>query len=72
MTEDQTKSGGKKRTIIAYGIIQLSATVVSALSLIVISAGIMKIAKPFYDCVEKASTKENIVSPVRYCNGGKK
>tara|TARA_B100001250_G_scaffold404870_1_gene421453 strand:+ start:1400 stop:1639 length:240 start_codon:yes stop_codon:yes gene_type:complete len=79
MTEDNNKGkkncGGKGKTMLAYGIIQLGSSFVSAIALAAIAFGffsIKKEAKFFNECVEevKASGKSTSVA-VRYCNGGK-
>ena len=66
--------GGKKKAMLAYGIIQISATVVSALSLATIALGFCAVkqeSKAFSGCVEEviADGKTN-AQAVRFCNGG--
>ena len=66
--------GGKKNAMLAYGIIQISATVVSAISLAAIAFGFCAVkqeSKAFNGCVEEitADGKTN-AQAVRFCNGG--
>ena len=77
MTEENTsKQGckGKKKSMLAYGIIQLSATVVSAIALVAISCGlhaVKKESKLFSGCVAEVTSEGKTSSEaVRYCNGG--
>ena len=66
--------GGKKKAMLAYGVIQISATVVSALSLAAIALGLCAVkqeSKAFNSCVsEVTSTGLSTGEAVRYCNGG--
>jgi hypothetical protein len=69
-----TSCGGKKKAMLAYGVIQISATVVSAISLAAIALGLCAIkeeSKAFSGCVADvvAEGKSNAAA-VRYCNGG--
>ena len=74
-TSSKKKScGGKKNAMLAYGIIQISATVVSAISLAAIAFGFCAVkqeSKAFNGCVEEviADGKTN-AQAVRLCNGG--
>ena len=74
-TSSKKKScGGKKNAMLAYGIIQISATVVSAISLAAIAFGFCAVkqeSKAFNGCVEEviADGKTN-AQAVRFCNGG--
>ena len=65
---------GKKKAMLAYGIVQISATVVSAISLAAIALGFCAVkqeSRTFNDCVEAviADGKTNALA-VRFCNGG--
>ncbi len=64
----------KNKAMIAYGIIQISATIISALSLFSIAIGLCSIkteSKLFNDCVkERAQIGEGNANAVRFCNGG--
>ena len=73
-TSNQQKCGGKKKAMLAYGVIQISATVVSAISLAAIAVGLCAVkqeSKLFNGCVETvvAEGRSN-AEAVRYCNGG--
>ena len=80
MTEENTtkktsnKCGGKNKAMLAYGVIQISATVVSAISLAAIALGFYSVeqeSKAFNGCVQEviAEGKTNAAA-VRFCNGG--
>ena len=77
MSEDTSSKkdcGSKKKAMMAYGVIQISATVVSAISLAAIALGLCSIkqeSKAFNTCVDEviAEGKTNAAA-VRYCNGG--
>tara|TARA_B100001741_G_C16215083_1_gene442111 strand:+ start:112 stop:351 length:240 start_codon:yes stop_codon:yes gene_type:complete len=77
MSEDNSSKkdcGSKKKAMLAYGVIQISATVVSAISLAAIALGLCSIkqeSKAFNTCVDEviAEGKTNAAA-VRYCNGG--
>lgn len=77
MTEENASTqncGGKKKAMLAYGLVQISATVISAVSLAVIALGFCSVkqeSKVFNGCVEEviAEGKTN-AQAVRYCNGG--
>ena len=77
MSEDTSSKkdcGSKKKAMLAYGVIQISATVVSAISLAAIALGLCSIkqeSKTFNTCVDEviAEGKTNAAA-VRYCNGG--
>jgi hypothetical protein len=60
--------------MLAYGIIQISATVVSAISLAAIALGLCSIkqeSKAFNGCVEELiSGGKSNAEAVRFCNGG--
>ena len=73
-TTNQQSCGGKKRAMLAYGVIQISATVVSALSLAAIAIGLCSVkqeSKLFNGCVETVVAEGKSQSEaVRFCNGG--
>ena len=74
-TSSQSKDcGGKKKAMFVYGVIQISATVLSAISLAAIALGFCAVkqeSKVFNGCVEEviAEGKTN-AQAVRFCNGG--
>ena len=65
---------GKGKAMLAYGIIQLGSSFVSALALVAISLGfcsLKKESKFFNACVEEiVSTGSGKADAVRFCNGG--
>tara|TARA_Y100001968_G_C18985060_1_gene538675 strand:- start:202 stop:441 length:240 start_codon:yes stop_codon:yes gene_type:complete len=72
---DKKKCSGKGKAMFAYGIIQLSTNVVSAIALTAIALSLCSVkqeSKVFNDCVEEleAAGKSSFDS-VRFCNGGK-
>ena len=72
--ETSNKCGGKKKAMLAYGVIQISATVVSAISLAAIAFGLCAVkqeSKAFNGCVQEviAGGKTNSEA-VRFCYGG--
>ena len=76
MTEE-SKSASKKcksKTMLAYGIIQLGSSVLSAVALVAIALSFCSVKKEalvFNDCVQEAKESGMKVSKaVRYCNGG--
>ncbi len=78
MTEEKTTNkkncGSKGKVMFAYGFIQLSTSITSAIALAVIALGVFSIkkeAKVFNTCVAEvqASGKSSSFA-VRYCNGG--
>ncbi len=73
-SSNQQSCGGKKRAMLAYGVIQISATVVSALSLAAIAIGLCSVkqeSKLFNGCVETVVAEGKSQSEaVRFCNGG--
>ena len=73
-SSNQQSCGGKKRAMLAYGVIQISATVVSAVSLAAIAIGLCAVkqeSKLFNGCVETVVAEGRSQSEaVRYCNGG--
>ena len=61
--------------MLAYGVTQITATVVSAISLAAIAVGLCAVkqeSKAFNGCVEEvmAAGRSN-AEAVRYCNGGR-
>ena len=66
--------GGKKKAMLAYGVIQISATVVSAIALAAIALSLCLLKQQrnaFNECVaEVISQGENNSQAVRHCNGG--
>ena len=77
MSEDKKNSkncGGKSKAMLAYGVIQLGSTVVSAVALAAIAFGfcsVKKEAKFYNECVEEIkATGSPTADSVRFCNGG--
>ena len=77
MSEDKKDSkncGGKSKAMLAYGVIQLGSTVVSAVALAAIAFGfcsVKKEAKFHNECVEEMkATGSPTADSVRFCNGG--
>ena len=66
--------GGKKKAMMAYGVVQISATVVSAISLAAIALSLCPLkqqSSAFNGCVtEMIAQGESNVQAVRHCNGG--
>ena len=66
--------GGKKKAMLAYGVVQISASVVSAIALAAIALSLCPLkqqSKAFNDCVaEIMSQGETNSQAVRHCNGG--
>ena len=60
--------------MLADGLIQISATVVSAISLVAIALGLCSLeqeSKAFYGCVDEVIAEgKTKAAAVRYCNGG--
>ena len=72
--ETSNKCGGKNKAMLAYGVVQISATVVSTISLAAIALGLCAVkqeSKAFNGCVQEviAEGKTNSAA-VRFCNGG--
>ena len=61
--------------MLAYGVTQVTATVVSAISLAAIAVGLCSVkqeSKAFNGCVEEiAAAGRSNAEAVRYCNGGR-
>ena len=74
-SNDKKKCGGKGKAMFAYGIIQLSSNVISAIALAAIAlsfCSLKKEAKVFNECVEEVQANGKSSSgAVRFCNGGK-
>ena len=77
MTEikDETKKcSGKKNFMLAYGLIQIGSSLVSAIALAAVAFGfcsIKKESKLFNSCVKEVVAEGSSKSyAVRYCNGG--
>ena len=79
MTEENKKAKkncvGKGKAMLAYGFIQLSSSVISAVALTAIAISFCSVkqeSKVFNECVEevKANGKSSS-NAVRFCNGGK-
>jgi len=74
--DNQTNQGcgGKKKAMLAYGIVQISATVISAISLAAIAVSLCPLkqhSSVFNGCVtEMIAQGESNAQAVRYCNGG--
>ena len=72
--KDKKKCVSKGKAMFAYGIIQLSSNVVSALALAAIAfsfCSLKKEAKVFNECVEEIKEiGKSSASAVRFCNGG--
>ena len=72
---DKKQCGGKSKAMLAYGIIQLGSSVVSALALTAIAISFCSVkqeSKVFNECVKEIqSTNKSSAEAVRFCNGGK-
>ena len=72
---DKKNCGGKSKAMFAYGIIQLSSSVVSAVALAAIALSFCSLkqeSKVFNECVEEIqATGKSSSDAVRFCNGGK-
>tara|TARA_B100000965_G_scaffold45876_1_gene33732 strand:- start:613 stop:849 length:237 start_codon:yes stop_codon:yes gene_type:complete len=73
--QEKKKCSGKRSAMFAYGFIQLSSSVVSAVALAAIAfnfCSLKKEAQMFNECVEEViATSKSTSSAVSYCNGGK-
>ena len=73
-SSNQKPCSGKKRAMLAYGLVQISATVVSAVSLAAIAFGLCAVkqeSRLFNGCVESVVADGRAqAEAVRYCNGG--
>ncbi len=72
---DKKKCSGKGKAMFAYGILQLSSSVISAVALAAIALSLCSIkqeSKVFNECVEEIQANGKSASDaVRFCNGGK-
>ena len=72
--QDKKKCGKKGKVMLAYGVIQLGSSVISAIALAVIALSICSLnkeAKLFSECVEEIEASGKSASnAVRFCNGG--
>ena len=73
-TTNQQTCGGKKRAMLAYDLVQISATVVSAVSLAAIAVDLCAVkqeSRLFNGCVVTVVAEgRSQAEAVRYCNGG--
>lgn len=72
---DKKNCGKKGKAMFAYGLIQLSTNVVSAISLAAIALSLCSVrqeSKAFIDCVDEIqATGATSSDAVRFCHGGK-
>ena len=72
--KDKKKCTSKGKAMLAYGVVQLGSSVVSAIALAAIAfnfCSLKKEAKVFNECVEEVQNSgKNTSSAVRFCNGG--
>ena len=72
---DKKKCSGKGNAMFAYGILQLSSSVISAVALAAIALSLCSVkqeSKVFNECVEEIQvTGKSSSEAVRFCNGGK-
>ena len=73
--KNTNKCGGKNKAMLAYGVIQLGSTVISAVALAAIAFGLCSVkkeSKVFNECVAERVEKMGDMQSeaVRYCNGG--
>ena len=73
-TTNQQSCGGQKGATLAYGLIHIPATLVSAVSLAAIAFGLCAVkqeSRLFNGCVETVVAKlRSQAESVRYCNAG--
>ena len=73
-TTNHQSCGGKMRVMLVYGLVQISATAVSAVSLAAIAIGLCAVkqeSRRFNGCVETVVAEgRSQAEAVRYCNGG--
>ena len=71
---DTKKDFRKNKAMLAYGVIQLGSTVVSAFALVAIAVGFCSLKKEsnfFNECVEEMkATGSPTADSVRFCTGG--
>ncbi len=77
MSEEKKVSkscSGKQKTMLAYGILQLGSTIISAVALSAIAFSLCSVkqeSKFFNECAEEIlSTGSSKSEAVRFCNGG--
>ena len=72
---DKKKCASKSKAMFAYGIIQLSSSIVSAVALAAIALSLCTLkqeSKVFNECVEEVQAKgKSSANAVSFCNGGK-
>ena len=72
---DKKKCSGKGKAMFAYGILQLSSSVISAVALAAIALSLCSVkqeSKVFNECVEEVQANgKGSSDAVRFCNGGK-
>ena len=72
---DKKKCSGKSKAMFAYGFIQISSNLVSAVALAAIALSFCSLkqeSKVFNECVEEVqATGKSSSDSVRFCNGGK-
>ena len=70
----QKKCSGKGKVMVAYGIVQLGSSAISAIALAAIAlsfCSLQKEAKVFNECVEEVQANgKNSSTAVHFCNGG--
>ena len=73
---DKKKCKGKGKAMLAYGIVQLSSSVISAAALAAIALSFCSVkqeSKIFNECVEEVQLNgKSAADAVRFCNGGNK
>ena len=71
---DKKKCSGKGKAMFAYGILQLSSNVISAVALAAIAFSFCSVkqeSKVFNECVEEVkATGKSTSNAVSFCNGG--
>ena len=73
-TKDKKQCGKKGKVMLAYGLIQIGSSLISAIALVAIALGFCSLknqSKVFNECVEELRESGNSASfAVRFCNGG--
>ena len=71
---DKKKCSGKSKAMLAYGVLQLGSSVISAVALAAIAVSLCSIkqeSRVFNECIEEVKAPGDSVSnAVRFCNGG--
>jgi len=71
---NKKKCGGKSKAMLAYGVIQLGSSVISAVALAAIALGFCSLkqeSKFVNQCIEETRSSEiTLPEAVRFCNGG--